>query len=73
MFVQCFVWGGILDIELYEHVLLERVEMIARLTSEGQCKESDREIALNLIADLAKGNTLNERHFSASFDHYLKT
>lgn len=62
-----------MDSELYEHVVLERVEMIARLTSEGPCTEGDREIALGLIAELAKGNSLNERRFSACLDCYLKT
>ncbi|HGA6354541.1 TPA: DinI family protein, partial [Salmonella enterica subsp. enterica serovar Typhimurium] len=40
--------GGCVDRELNEHVMIERVEMIARLTAEGTCKERDREIALNL-------------------------
>lgn len=62
-----------MDIELYEHVVLERIEMIARLTSEGCCKERDREIALNLIADLVKGNDTSNRYFSAYFDLYRKT
>jgi len=39
--------------ELKEHVMLERVELIARLTTMGKCQERDREIALDLIAELA--------------------
>nr|WP_274610043.1 hypothetical protein [Klebsiella aerogenes] len=35
--------------------MIERVEMIARLTTEGVCQERDREIALNLIAEIARG------------------
>ena len=45
-----------MDRELSKYVMLERVELIARLTTEGICQERDREIALNLIADLAQEN-----------------
>ncbi|WP_338327880.1 hypothetical protein [Rosenbergiella epipactidis] len=45
-----------MDKELSEHVMIERVEMIARLTVEGTCQERDREIALNLIAEISRGN-----------------
>lgn len=31
--------GGCVDKELREHVMIERVEMIARLTTEGTCQE----------------------------------
>jgi len=31
-------------------------KMIARLTTEGACQERDREIALNLIAEIAGRN-----------------
>lgn len=44
--------------ELNEYIMLERVEMIARLTAEGGCQERDREIALNLIAEIARANLL---------------
>ncbi len=47
---------GCVDKELSEHVMIERVEMIARLTVEGTCQERDREIALNLIAEISRGN-----------------
>lgn len=53
--------GGYVDRELSEHVMIERVEMIARLTAEGTCQERDREIALSLIADIA-GRNLSENH-----------
>lgn len=53
--------------ELKEQVMLERVELIARLTAEGMCHERDREIALNLIAELTKGNLLKNNEFSVSF------
>lgn len=43
-----------MDHELQERVMLERVELIARLTREGICQEKDREIALSLIAEMAK-------------------
>ena len=43
-----------MDRELNEQVMIERVEMIARLTTEGVCQERDREIALNLIAEIER-------------------
>nr|WP_194715965.1 Tum protein [Erwinia persicina] len=46
---------------------MERVELIARLTSEGVCRERDREIALHLIADLASGIELKNGQFSVVF------
>jgi len=55
------------DRELNELVMLERVEMIARLTSEGMVQERDREIALELIAELAKGNLMKNKSFSIVF------
>ncbi|GKV97314.1 hypothetical protein PEC301653_03600 [Pectobacterium carotovorum subsp. carotovorum] len=39
--------------ELKVRVVLERVELIARLANESCCRERDREIALDLIEDLA--------------------
>lgn len=59
--------GGYVDRELNEHVMIERVEMIARLTAEGTCKERDREIALNLIAEIARGNLMKNNSFSVVF------
>lgn len=59
--------GGYVDRELSEHVMIERVEMIARLTAEGTCQEKDREIALNLIAEIARGNTMKNNNFSVVF------
>lgn len=56
-----------MDRELNEHVMIERVEMIARLTAEGTCQERDREIALGLIAELAKGNLMKNNSFSIVF------
>lgn len=53
--------------ELSELVMLERVEMIARLTADGVCQERDREIALNLIAEIARGNLLKNSSFSVVF------
>lgn len=53
--------------ELNEHVMIERVEMIARLTAEGTCQERDREIALNLIAEIARGNIMKSNDFSVVF------
>jgi len=53
--------------ELNERVMLERVELIARLTTEGMCHERDREIALDLIAELARGNLMKNNAFSVSF------
>ena len=59
--------GGCVDRELSEHVMIERVEIIARLTAEGTCQERDREIALGLIAELAKGNLMKNNSFSIVF------
>ncbi len=56
-----------MDRELNEHVMIERVEMIARLTAEGTCKERDREIALNLIAEIARVNLMKNNNFSVIF------
>lgn len=46
--------GGYVDREVSERVMLERVEMIARLLTEGGRRERDREIALSLIVDLVE-------------------
>ncbi|WP_312046897.1 hypothetical protein [Erwinia sp.] len=43
--------------DLQERAMIERVEPIARLTTERVCRERDREIALNLIAEIAANNT----------------
>lgn len=56
-----------MDRDLNEHVMIERVEMIARLTAEGTCQERDREIALNLIAEIARGNLMKNSSFSVVF------
>lgn len=56
-----------MDKEFVESVILERVELIARLTSEGACRERDREIALHLIADIARGMELKNSQFSVLF------
>ncbi|HDU3454371.1 TPA: hypothetical protein RFJ86_003233 [Klebsiella pneumoniae] len=56
-----------MDRELNEQVMIERVEMIARLTTEGVCQERDREIALNLIAEIARGNFMKNNSFSVFF------
>ncbi|PLR23195.1 hypothetical protein PZBJ_13880 [Pantoea endophytica] len=60
-------WGGRVDNELQERVMLERVELIARLTSEGMCRERDREIALNLIAEIASNTAMANKQFSVVF------
>lgn len=57
-----------MDRELNEQVMIERVEMIARLTTEGVCQERDREIALNLIAEIIRGNFMKNKYFSVVFD-----
>ncbi|MDU1953912.1 MAG: hypothetical protein E6750_21345 [Atlantibacter hermannii] len=56
-----------MDYDLQERVRLERVELIARLVSEGVCKERDREIALNLIAEIAADAAIRNRQFSVIF------
>lgn len=47
-----------MDRELHKQVMIERVEMIARLTVEGNCQARDREIALNLIAEILRGSLI---------------
>lgn len=61
------VRGREMDSELKKRVRLERVELIARLASEGVCKERDREIALNLIAEIAGDMDIHNKHFSMIF------
>lgn len=56
-----------MESDLQERVRLERVEMIARLASEGFCKERDREIALNLIAEIAADMEVRNEQFSVTF------
>lgn len=56
-----------MDRELNEQVIIERVEMIARLTTEGVCQERDREIALNLIAEIVRGNLVKNNDFFVAF------
>lgn len=64
---QCFARGGQVAEELKERVMLERVEMIARLTAEGVCRERDREIALDLIAEITRENLVNNNYYSFNF------
>lgn len=52
-----------MDRDLNEQAMMERVEMIARLTTEGSTQERDREIALGLIAELVKGNLMKNKSF----------
>ncbi|MEN4834310.1 MULTISPECIES: hypothetical protein [Pantoea] len=56
-----------MDNGLKERVMLERVELIARLTSEGICREQDRVIALSLIAELARNTSMANQQFSVVF------
>ena len=58
---------GCMDRELSTQVMIERVEMIARLTAEGSCLERDREIALNLIAEIAQDNLMKNNYYSVVF------
>lgn len=53
--------GGCVDRELSEQV------MIARLTTESVCQDREREIALNLIAEIARGNLMKNNDFSVFF------
>ncbi|MGO3413231.1 MAG: hypothetical protein ACTIMC_05790 [Kluyvera intermedia] len=52
-----------MDRELREYALIERVEMIARLTAERACQERDREIALIWIAEVVKEDLLTKGIF----------
>lgn len=51
--MRTVVWmGGHMENDFQEQVMLEQVELIARLAAEGAKRERDREIALNLIVEL---------------------
>ncbi|EMW1016127.1 hypothetical protein AAEK50_003027 [Serratia marcescens] len=54
-----------MDRELSEQVMLERVEMIARLAASCMCQEKDREIALGMTADLVMEKLIESKdtHF----------
>lgn len=67
MFIYSIRKGDNVDKELDERVMLERVELIARLTTAGVCQERDREIALNLIAEIASDAVIRNRQFSIIF------
>ena len=67
MNIQHFTAGGCMDRELSTQVMIERVEMIARLATEGICRERDKEIALSLIAEIAKGNLIKNSSFPLEF------
>ncbi|MBZ6387214.1 MULTISPECIES: hypothetical protein [Pantoea] len=56
-----------MDTDLQEQVMLERVELIARLTTEGVCRERDREVALALIAEIAGDMMIKNKEFAVSF------
>lgn len=56
-----------MDNDLQKRAIIERVELIARLTSEGICGERDREIALSLIADIVSNNVMTNQQFSVAF------
>ena len=58
---------GCMDRELSTQVMIERVEMIARLATEGICRERDREIALSLIAEIAGNTVMANKQFSVVF------
>ncbi|KYP94682.1 Tum [bacteria symbiont BFo2 of Frankliniella occidentalis] len=53
--------------EFEEIVRMERVELIARLASIGAIKEKDREIALNIIAEIAGDSVIQSKDFSIIF------
>lgn len=56
-----------MDINLEERVMLERVELIARLAVEGGSGDRDHEVALGLIAELARGAVMSNGRFSVVF------
>lgn len=60
-----------MDLDLQEWVMLERDELIATLTTEGLCKERDRKIALNLIAEIASNSVISNKQFSVVFSAVL--
>lgn len=56
-----------METDLQEQVMLERVELIARLTTEGTCRERDREVALALIAEIAGDMVMKNTGFAVTF------
>ncbi|MEH0833297.1 hypothetical protein [Pectobacterium cacticida] len=38
----------------FESLLLQRIDLVARLVTETQCDDADRELAINWIAELTK-------------------
>ncbi|WP_235514981.1 hypothetical protein [Erwinia sp. Leaf53] len=58
--------------DLYKDVMLERVELIARLASDAICMERDREIALNLIVDILNNRDIREAESYSSLILILK-
>lgn len=56
-----------MDQDLAERVMLERIEMIARLTSDEDCRVRDKDIALHLIADITSQLITRNRRISVVF------
>lgn len=68
LYVCTVVIGGEgVSSELQKQVMLEQVELIARLTSEGACKERDRVVALNLIAEIARNISMTNKQLPVVF------
>lgn len=66
MYSYLVEWEAMED-DFEEALRLERVELIARLASEGARQEKDREIALHLIAEIAGDTIIKNRQFSVCF------
>lgn len=56
-----------MDQGLAERVMLERIEMIARLTSDEACRVRDKDIALHLIADITNQMIMRSAKISLNF------
>ncbi|MEC5342169.1 hypothetical protein ABRZ24_06055 [Brenneria populi] len=39
---------------LFETLVLQRIDLVARLVTERQCDDADRELAINWIAELTR-------------------
>lgn len=66
MYVQC-ICGGVMDKDLAERMMLERIEMIARLSSNEACRVRDKDIALHLIADITSQMIMRSAKVSVVF------
>lgn len=51
------IGGSVTDL-FFESLALQRIDLVARLVTESQCKEGDRDLALVWIAELTTALTI---------------